>query len=327
MAEMIKFFSALHQWWATWGTLPVYSWVRAARLYKAGRFNTAIKYYEKGLQANPNHPASNCARIDLAYCLFRQQRYETAERQLRLVISQLPKAREAYYRLARMHMWTGNYLEAAWTYRRALQHISADAEFVAGFLTAVIENGGPGYLLREAQRALLTLSEEDLGQSKVVVARALLAIYQREYHEAERLLVELVQQPAAPCDAFIYFSELLLKQGKIANARRYLRIAMGISPNNPRVLSAFANTYLQPGAFYNPAYARQLATNAAQNTGWLSPWALHTLAEAYYHEGDKMAALIMASKAKDVGNQRLGIYREEKVLDQLIASLSEGTLA
>ena len=324
---MIRFFSALHQWWVTWGTLPVFSWVRAARLYKAGHFAAASKLYEKGLSGYPNHPASNCARIDLAYCLFRQQQYEAAERQLRLVISQLPKAREAYYRLARMHMWTGNYLEAAWTFRRALQHVPSDADFVAGFLTSVIENGGPGYLVREAQRALLELSEEDLAKGKVLIARALLAMQNRDVKEAERLLRDLVQQPAAPCDAFVYYAELLVKQGKVANARRYLRIAMAISPNNPRVLSSFANTYLQPGAFYNPEYARQLATTAAQNTGWLSPWALHTLAEAFYHEGDKMSALIMASKAKDVGNQRLGIYREEKILDQLIASLQEGTLA
>jgi Tfp pilus assembly protein PilF len=324
---MIRYIGALKQWWTTWGTLPVSRWVQAAYLYKTGNFAAASKLYEKGLEANAGHPASNCARIDLAYCLFRQQKFEAAEGQLRLVISQLPRAREAYDRLAKLHMWTGNYLEAAWTYRRALQHIPGDAEFIAGFLQSVLENGGPGYLVREAQRVLLTLDSRELGQPKVVVARALLAIHNGEYDEGERMLTDLLSQSAIPIDIFVYYAQLLQQQGKVANARRYLRIALEISPNNPRVLSLFAQTYLQPGAFYNPTFALQLATTAAQNTGWLSPWAMHTLAEAYYHEGDKMAALIMASKAKDVGNQRLGAYREEKNLDQLIESLSEGTLA
>jgi Tfp pilus assembly protein PilF len=324
---MIKYIGALKQWWTTWGTLPIGSWVKGAYYYKAGNFAAASKFYEKGLLKYPGHPASNCARIDLAYCLFRQQKFEAAERFLRVVISQLPRSREAYDRLAKLHMWTGNYLEAAWTYRRALQHIPGDADFVAGFLQAVLENGGPGYLILEAQRELLSLTQADLKKPRVVVARALLAMHNDDAAQSEKLLEELVHQASAPLEAFLYYGRLLDRSGKVANSRRFLRIAMTASPNSPRVLTLFAQTYLKPGAFYNPSFARQLATTAAQNTGWLSPWAMHTLAEAYYHEGDKMAALIMASKAKDVGNQRLGAYKEEKVLNQLIESLSESTLA
>lgn len=323
---MIRYVTAMRQWLKTWGTLPVASWVRAARLYKAGDYEAAAKYYEKGLKSKPNHPASNCARIDLSYCLFRMQQYDAAEKHLRTVISLLPRVREGYERLAKMHMWTGNYLEAAWTYRRALQHIPGDKKFVAGFLVAVHENGGPGYLVREAQSALLLLNDTDLKYPKILVARAQIAIRKGDTAEGLKILAELIAQKRVPLEAYLAYADVLLEEGKVANSRRYLRIAMKASPNNPRVLTKFARSYLQPGPFYNPSFARQLATTAAQNTDWLSPWAMHTLAESYHHEGDKMAALVMANKAKEVGNQRLGAYKEEKVLERLIETLSSGTL-
>jgi predicted Zn-dependent protease len=324
MTSILKVFK---QWWKTWGTLPVYSWVKAAALYRLGQYSTAKKYYEKGLKSNPSHPASNCARIDLAYCLFKLGKFEESERYLRNVTTNDPENREAYERLGKLHLWTGNYVEAAWNYRRGLQYFPEDLDFTFNFLFSVLGNGGPGYLLQEAKKSIEIIPNKKSEHIKYQLAVTLLTWYKGQKEEAENKLKELVTLESVPIEALISYAEILLEQGKITHARRYLRIALSKSSNHPRVLTLLADSYLQPGPFYNAVYARQLASTAAQNTAWLSPFAMHTLADAYYHEGDKMSALIMASKAKDVGNQRLGAYRGEKHLDLLIETLSSGTLA
>ena len=61
-------FSLYVSWWKSWKTLPVRPWLHGAVEYKAGRYKTAIPYYERGLQSHPHHPASFSARLDLAYC-------------------------------------------------------------------------------------------------------------------------------------------------------------------------------------------------------------------------------------------------------------------
>jgi hypothetical protein len=54
---------------------------------------------------------------------------------------------------------------------------------------------------------------------------------------------------------------------------------------------------------------------------------MHLLAEAYYHSGDKISALVVASKAKQAGTRLMGTYRDVRMLDELIESLSAGTQA
>jgi len=84
---------------------------------------------------------------------------------------------------------------------------------------------------------------------------------------------------------------------------------------------------MKAGPFYNGEYAKQLAIGACQLTNWSSPREMHLLAEAYYHTGDKISALVVASKAKQAGTRLMGTYRDVRVLEQLIESLSSGTQA
>ena len=88
-----------------------------------------------------------------------------------------------------------------------------------------------------------------------------------------------------------------------------------------------AETYLRSGTMYNAAFGKQLATQACIATNWLSPREMHVLAEAYYHTGDKLAALLTASKAKQAGSGLVGQYAKSHHLDQLIESLTDGPLA
>ncbi len=320
------------KWWKTWHTLPVYAWVKAAALYRKGQFLEAEKYYRRGLEKHPGHPAHYCARIDLAYCHFKLGRLEEAEQELRAVSTQLPQSREAYLRMARLQMWKGQPLEAAWTMRRALRQVPVDPEFASVYLIAALDSGAPGYLLSEALQASKSVEIDETRAPKLHAARARAALSTHaeesiEYQAARTRLAQISAANDAPYEAILLFAEILISEGKIAHARRLLRRGMQSAADHPRILSMLAETYLKSGPFYNAEYAKQLATTACQNTCWASPREMHILAEAYYHVGDKVSALIIASKAKELGSRLLGTYRDTKTLDRLIESLSSGTQA
>src|SRR5690349_4984533 len=117
---MLDCFNLYCKWWKTWKTLPVMSWLKAARHYRSGQFANAEVLYKQGLMKHPDHPAQISARLDLAYCLFKNRKLVEAEEQLRYVTTNSPKLREGHMRLARLQLWMGQTLDAAWTMRRAM---------------------------------------------------------------------------------------------------------------------------------------------------------------------------------------------------------------
>jgi tetratricopeptide (TPR) repeat protein len=324
---MYKNFQLYYRWWKTWKRFPVFSWVRASSLYRAGRYDLAIEQYQKGLKSNTDHPARQSARLDLAYCYFKVRRFKDALDILKTIINEDHLNRDAYLRTARIQSWMGHSLDAAWTMRRALQRLEPDPELVALFLLNVVEHDGTAYLVQEAFKygEKLDPAYKDHPLLKTAYAKAQLYTGDRDQGRAQ--LLSICSQVNAPCDAFVLNAEILVKEGNIAEARHELKKAMSIIPDHPRVLSLSAETYLTSGPFYNNDYAKQLATLACQSSQWCSPRDLHILAEAYFHCGDKISALVIASKAKQAGSQILGTYRDFKNLEKLIETLSTGTQA
>ena len=317
----------LWKWWKTWRTFPVIPWIQAASCYRNGNFELAQKHYESGLRKHADHPAQFCARLDLSYCLFKNRKFEESEKHLKLVIANLPTFKEAHLRLARLQIWTGRSLEAAWTIRRAMREIDGDTELVATFMLAILDNEGPTYLIKEALAAWAKLSIEDKQNPKLQAARARFAMLKGDVERGRSVLSEIAKRHDAPIEAVVLFAQVLLEEGKIAHCRHELRKALALESDNPRVLSLFAESYLRSGPFYNPEYARQLGTSSCQAANWSSPREMHILAESFYHSGDKISALIIASKARQAGSRLLGEYRDVRNLDRLIESLSQGTQA
>lgn len=312
----------LYKWWKTWGTLPVLTWIKAASHYRHGKFEAAQKYYLKGLQKHADHPARFCARLDLAYCLFKNGKLEAAEEQLNLVNSNPKHAREAFLRLARLQLWSGRSLEAAWTVRRALRTVSPDTDLATVFILAVLDNGGPTYLFNEAVDAWSKLSEEQKKNTKLRAACARLRMLKGDYTQGRTELVEIAKLSNAPFEAILLYAQTLFEDGDLNNARLELRRALMQEPNHPRANSLMAELYLKSGPFYSPTYSMQLATHACQKSNWLSAREMHILAEAFYHAEDNATALVMANKAKQAGSRLLGSYSNVKNLERLIAELS-----
>ena len=322
--QLIHRIRSIKSWWFTWGCLPVFDWIKASDLYRAGRYQQAANLYRAGLEKHPQHHASTCARIDLAYCLFKICDFRGAERILKDVIAFDASYKDAYVRLAQLHLWLGFGLEAAWAARRGLKQMPHDSELVGLFIRAVLDNGGPSYLLSEALRELKSLK----GQSqslKIQVSRARALIMQGYPEEGREMLKDLANLPTTSLEAVLYFGEQLLRENKIAEAREYLQRALAASPEHPRVLSLLAETYLI-GDTAEPEFAAKLATQACQATRWSSPRDMHVLADAHLHNGDKMSALLVASRARDMGSRLMGSYSAVKSLDELIENLSSGTI-
>lgn len=333
LMKIAQFIKLSRKWWKTWRTMPVIPWIRAAQRYKSGRFREAAELYRAGLLRHASHPAVLCARLDLAFCLFKLGKLTEAEGELKLAVQQHPESRDAQLRLAQFQMWVGHPLQAAWTMRRALKALPFDQECIATFALAVLEGGAPDYLVKEAAQHLSNSlgTEGSTGNArasrKLAVAQARFMLEHGDAERGREELYRLTCEGSTSLEAITAYAELLIEDGKIPFARQQLRRGLLVAPNHPRVLSLLAESYVRPGQFQNPDYALQLATSSCQFTDWSSPRELHVLAEAYYVMGDKMAALLMASKAKQVGSRILSSYRKSRSLNQLIDELSSGTLA
>ncbi len=286
----------------------------------------AIPYYERGLKSYKNHPASHCARLDLAQCLFTEGRFMDAEQHLKAVATKIPSSREAQLRLARLQLWSGRSLDAAWTLRRALRTLKNDPKILGLFLYAVLDNEGPRFLLDEGLELVKRLPE----RGNNVLLEAVLAKIEYDKQKslpARNAFLVFLENEDIPAEVYIMVAEMYIRTRETFRARDILREALEKNPEHPRILSLLAETYLKSGTVYNASYARQLAEKACQKASWLSPREMHVLAEAYYHLDDKISALIVASKAKEEGNRLLGSYRDSATLERLIDDLSTGTQA
>lgn len=310
------------EWFRRWQTLPVHQWVQAAALYKEGRFREALELYEKGLEGHPHHLARAHVLMDAFYCCFRLHLFDRAEQYLRKAIIQNPLDREAYLRLARLHMWLGYSTEAAWCMRECLRRIAPDPELVTQFVSAVVECGGVSYLDQEVDQVLRSFHCEPEAYPRLEVARLRFQLMRSNVPEDRQALAYYACLDKGPFDAVIAFAELLMKEGKIAYARHHLHRALQVAPEHPRVLRLLAHSYMSVGPFFEPEFAVQLATRACQLTAWSGVQEMHSLAQAHALQGDRMSALLIASRAKDAGLRLLGTYPHAQNLDKLIEELS-----
>ena len=185
--------------------------------------------------------------------------------------------------------------------------------------------GGIPHLVQEAKDLLSTLHCEAEAAPRLEVAKARFNLMTGDDLLARDDLADLASKERCPFEAVVAFAQVLLEEGKTSYARHHLHRALSVSPEHPRVLRMLAASYLEPGHFFEPEYGIQLATRACQATGWSGMHEMHTLAKAYAVSGDKISALLIASRAKDTGRRLLGVYPEFQRLEQLIQNLSSGT--
>ncbi len=316
-----KQFKTYREWFSRWRSFPVAAWIAAAELYQQGEFDRASKLYLAGLKSHPNSPAVVNAMLDLAHCLFRMKRFEESEQYLRRVTVIAPLEREAYVRLARLQIWLGHASEALWTMRMCIKKVSLDPELATLFATAVVEANSSPSVIAEAQQIVSSMFS-DGGFPRLEVAKARLGLLGEEAMAARDDLSKLASIDRGPFEAVVAFAEVLLREGKISYARHHLQRALAVAPEHPKVLRLLAAVYLREGAFFQPEYAVQLAVKACQVTDWRGVHELLMLSHAYVAASDKVAALLVATRAKDLVGRLIGTYPEVKRLEQLLQDVS-----
>jgi tetratricopeptide (TPR) repeat protein len=318
LGRLKKRLVSYRDWIVRWRCMPVDAWLDAAELYQNSNFERAAELYKQGLSSHPTSRARVNALLDLSHCLFRLSRFDEAERYLRQAISTDPTLREGYVRLARLQLWLGYATEAVWTARVSMQRHSPDPELVTLFVTAVVESGGNPTSIAEAQKFLRQLNYDSGGFPRLDVARARLAYLVDKSEEAREDLARMASVDRGPFEAVVAFAEVLIGEGKLAYARHQLHRALSVAADHPKVLRLLARTYLNEGTFYEPEYAVQLALKACQLTSWKGVHELYIAAQSYVAVGDRVAALLAATRAKEVAARLLGGYPEVAQLEKLL---------
>lgn len=310
-----------------WRTLPVLSWVRAARLHRAGRHDAALRFYEQGLERHPTHPAAFFARLDLVDCLLRINRFADAESHLRLLTIQRPDDRTPYVRLVKMKMWQGLFHEAGLMAIRSARRLHPDPELVGLALWCFMSAQSCSELVKEVLTVERLLPPQRRREN--VLLQGVLGWYWHAQGEHQRGAAELrrvaLSSGRQSVEVLLAHAEILLHSGHAIPAREQLQRALALRPGYPLTLSLLAQSYLDPDS-YEPHYAVQLATEACRSAGWRCARMLHVLAEALNRTGEYSSAMMMAQKARHEARLVISQYPELDALEELLSDLDSRNL-
>ena len=317
-----------YQWYKSWGGVPCWNWIKAAEAYRHRNYHKALEYYQAGFRKHPEHAARFCAMTDMSYCYFKTSKFPEAINKLKNVLKHLPYSKEAHRRLAQIYFWTGNVTEAVWLLRQANKKFPRDTDFLTSFIFALADNGGPELFIKEAFDQFSDYTADELLSPNLKLARALWDYNFGDSEKGEKGLRDLADNPLASLNIRLAYAKVLLDQEAGDEARYELKLAMRISPEDPRVLSLIAQSYFMESEDDDQKliFSLQTATSAAQLSAWQSPGDLHLLAKIYNSYGDRYSALLFASKAQEIIMQRADNYKDIKNLDELISTLSSGTV-
>jgi len=290
-----------------WGTLPVISWLRAADLFIQKDFKRAAHYYRTGLSRQSKHPARHCARMDLAYCLYRTGEIKDALHELGIVTESSVALRDAYVLKAKIEDILGKAELSLQTLRDGLTLFPQDLRILVSFLHISLFNRIEHARLSEARGLLLQQKRElFLDDNRQVLLDAALAHFEIRMGDAEsgdRMLARVLATGIAPVEAIILRGMRLLEQRRMIQAREQLGRAMRLAPRSSRPVRILAESYLQPGDFCELDWAEQMATAACKLSAWQNRECVEVLAKVMDTKGDTSTAELLAERSQDITRQ------------------------
>ena len=307
-------------WLRKWRTAPVRSWISAADAYRAKEFERAEALYEKGLAKHPTHAAALNAKLDLAYCKFKLRKPKEAEKILSAITTHHPTLTEGWTRLAKLLLWMGKPGKASRILLIGEHYIEKNEELKALRLFALTELRQE--ISDEACNLNLELSKLN---SESLLTMVALSMYEARYGDpfkGREMLTKLCTHPQSPIEALHGIAELYLEERNATMAKHFLRRTLHATPDNPLSLSLLAEVYLISDA--SPEFAVQVAQQACQLSQWQSPRFMHTLVKSHLAVGDKISALLIASRAREISDEP---YPHMERLGALVHKLSNISLA
>lgn len=292
------------EWYRMWRTVPVKDWLRAADLFIRGDYSRAAEYYRRGLSHRPMHPASTCARMDLAYCCYRLGRLDEAIELLDLLVGQRVSLRDAYLLRAKLAGIVGCPQDGFEVLAIGNEVFPDDVSILASSLHINLSHQIDARRLHECFGQLLRLKQQlALEDERQVTLDTALAHYELRCGDTEagdRLLARVLATGAAPYEAVLLRGERLLRLGRILSAREQLTRAMRSAPRNPRPVQLLAETYLVAGYTEEPEFAEQLASVACRLSHWENPECIELLARAYDRKCDYNSSELLKARAQSL---------------------------
>ncbi len=296
------------EWFRMWHSAPIVKWLRAADYFVRGDYSRAGSYYSSGLLKHPNHGASNCARMDLAYCYYRLNKVEESIELLDGLILSRINLRDAYLLRSKLATIVGNPADGMAVLMIGLEVFPDDIGLLSASLHINLTSQLDARQLHETYVSLLKLKQQlSLEDDRQSVVDTAIAHYELRFGEPEngdRLLARVLATGSAPYEAVLLRGERLLRLGRILSAREQLTRAMRSAPRNPRPVQLLAETYLVPGYTEEPEFAEQLASAACRLSHWENPDCIEVLAEAYERKADYNSSELLKARAQTVRNSQ-----------------------
>lgn len=272
-----------------WKTLPVYSWVKGAKMFEAGRFSDAAKQYKKGIEKRKAHPAINNAKFDLSYCLYRAGELQDSLEYLKQVTSKEETPKEAFLLQSRIYLVFGKQFNAIETLKECARRFPEDIAVLASLLHLLSHTDETKITRIIKDRLTVKRRLISVDDPKLELIDAAIAIYEikrGDIKRGERLLSRVLSSGYAPYEAIVARGELWLNQGRVAQGREILNKAVKSCPRDTKPLLLLARSYMISGAAQNLDFAKQLATEAAQISNWQNSDVLSLLIEIHEARGE-----------------------------------------
>jgi tetratricopeptide (TPR) repeat protein len=189
-----------------------------------GHLNDAVKYWRQSMESGNK---SVNVRLAMASALSRLGNTQSAEQQLRSLISEDPSSFEGYLALAKLLAQSGNWAEAADLAARAIELSPKNQEPVLLYLQAQIQllSANPGdqgtvntQLLNNIQQQLSVLEKNSESAGEVKLLQFQLALQQDKLTQAETLVAQLKETNLPKVKIVMAQAELLTAQAKMDEA-------------------------------------------------------------------------------------------------------------
>lgn len=280
-------------WFRVWKCLPVRSWVKAAQFYKNSDFVSAKRCYQDGIKKYPKHKAAALARLDLAYCYYRDGELENALVELHQIIdSKAVKkcSEDVYYLLSRINYVLGNESEQMDYLRKGAKLFPDSIKIWTFYLHSLARHSCKTHnsIMAEARfvkefvedlRRPLAITDANLDKLDTAIAHFMLVFDDVELGES--MISRVLAGNTTPYEAILIRGSRLLESDRVLLARQQLTRAMGIDPRDPAPVRLLAESYMIEGQFYNVHWAEQLANSSCKISSWKNPKSLETLKRAY----------------------------------------------
>ena len=263
-----------------------------------------LKLTERYFDTLAHDPECPSLLKNLAARMIDENNFLGANRCFELILKLNPKNALSHFQLAKLHSQEGNLSTAIGYCRTAIQ---LQPKFLPAnlFLADLLQDNGE---LEASHKHLQSVVEQNPNSPEAAFRLGLLLQKKKQFSEAESLFeISLRSDPENP-ELLYTYGVNYSAQGKLDEAIKFFRKAHAIDPNSLAILNGLAWVLsTNPSATEKDVReAIRLAKKAAQETNYLHPQILDTLAASYAAAGEYSKAVDMATKAIELASEKSG---------------------